>query len=79
MNEITTIKPEKPDYSKAANFAVKPITKKVIPNNPLLNELISFVYSINNNSKILTTPEDSFKSLYLAEKIMEKLNKKQTA
>ena len=74
-NEITVIKPEKSELSAANNYALNPVTKKVIPNNPILDELINFISSINNNSKLLSKPEDGFKSLYLAEKIMESINK----
>ena len=74
-NEITVIKPEKSELSPANNYALNPVTKKVIPNNPILDELINFISSINNNSKLLSKPEDGFKSLYLAEKIMESINK----
>jgi predicted dehydrogenase len=74
-NEITVIKPEKAELSAANNYALNPVTKKIIPNNPILDELINFISSIINNSKLLSKPEDGFKSLYLAEKIMESINK----
>jgi predicted dehydrogenase len=74
-NEITIIKPEKSELSDDNNYALNPVTKKVIPNNPILDELINFVSSVINNSKLLSKPEDGFKSLYLAEKIMDSINK----
>ncbi len=74
-NEITIIKPERSDVSAASNYAFNPVTKKIIPNNPILDELINFVSSIINNSKLLSKPEDGFRSLYLAEKIMDSINK----
>ena len=74
-NEITIIRPEKTNLTSANNFAFNPVTKKIIPNNPLLDELINFIYSILNNSRMVAKPEDGFKSLYLAEKIMDSLNK----
>lgn len=74
-NEITVIKPEKTQPSTANNYALNPVTKKVIPNNPILDELINFISSIINNSKLISKPEDGFKSLYLAEKIMDNINK----
>jgi predicted dehydrogenase len=74
-NEITIIKPEKSELSDDNNYALNPVIKKVIPNNPILDELINFISSIINNSKLLSKPEDGFKSLYLAEKIMDSINK----
>lgn len=74
-NEITIIKPEKTRRPAADNYDVNPVTRKIIPNNPILDELINFVTSITNTSKLLSKPEDGFKSLYLAEKIMDSINK----
>lgn len=74
-NEITVIKPEKNNKSASNNYAMQPVTRKVIPNNPMFDELINFIYSIINNSKLLSRPEDGFRSLYLAEKIMDSLNR----
>src|SRR4030042_4484748 len=74
-NEITVIKPEKTRPSAVDNYALNPVTRKIIPNNPILDELINFISSIINNSKLLSRPEDGFKSLYLAEKIMESINR----
>jgi len=74
-NEITVIKPEKTRRSAVDNYALNPVTRKIIPNNPILDELINFISSIINNSKLLSRPEDGFKSLYLAEKIMESINR----
>lgn len=74
-NEITIIRPEITGKAASDKIAFNPVTKKIIPNNPLLDELINFIYSILNNSKLIYKPEDGFKSLYLAEKIMDSLNK----
>ncbi|MBN2213368.1 MAG: Gfo/Idh/MocA family oxidoreductase [Bacteroidales bacterium] len=74
-NEITVIKPKKNRHSVDDDYALNPVTRKIIPNNPILDELINFVISITNNSKLLSKPEDGFKSLYLAEKIMDSINK----
>ncbi len=74
-NEITIIRPERKKQPASNEIAFNPVTKKIIPNNPLLDELINFIYSILNNSKMVSKPEDGFKSLYIAEKIMDSLNK----
>ncbi|MFO7657285.1 MAG: Gfo/Idh/MocA family oxidoreductase [Bacteroidales bacterium] len=74
-NEITIIRPEKVDKAISGKVAFLPVTRKVVSNNPMLDELLSFIFSIQNNSKLVSKSEDGFRSLYLADKIMDSLNK----
>ncbi|MBN2613872.1 MAG: hypothetical protein JXB00_20105 [Bacteroidales bacterium] len=74
-NEITIIRPEKTEKTPSGKISFQPVTKKVISNNPVIDELFSFIHSIQNNSKLVSKSEDGFKSLYLADKIMDSLNR----
>ncbi len=74
-NEVMVIKPEKRSGQLNGDYDLNPVVRKVVPNNPLMDEYLNFIYSINNNSKLLSNREEQFKSLYITERIMDCLGK----
>lgn len=73
-NEITILKPVV-NGNDNREFALKPVTEKIIQNNPSLEELVNFIQTIKNSAKVISNPEDGFKSFFIAERIIDDLNK----
>ena len=74
-HEVTTIKPERKNGSPDGNIELNPVTRKVAPNNPLIDELANFVFTISGKTSLLSNRDETFRSLYLTENIMNNLDK----
>ena len=74
-NKAQILCPEKSGNKKDTDYKLKARTFRVSPNNPLFDEFTHFRDSVMNNSKSLADIEDGFRSLQIAHKIFEKVQK----
>lgn len=74
-NKAQVLYPERLNNNNKSDYKLKKQTYKVSPNNPLIDEFTHFRDSIVNNSESLSNIEDGFKSLLVAHKIFEKVQK----